>query len=427
MARHQNPGMTSVMIFSGIFLLSALSFFTTFSGLTILLDWPLAAIGALGLQAAMLGIAWNVMRIQGHRTAYITVFTIAAAFSIFFSYANFNTALKSGTRVSKVRSDYLTVAKPVLLEYADLTRKALFQGAYQSERIADLLDLEETKGWATVVDEGSNDKFVQEIINGARRTVASWEANEGGDYRQGAGRGIIANYLTSWQQQVNANVAALSEYLAKIDSTSLAMNTTVSVSDQYAMVNHARVYFPLAQYAAINAGALPNLPVAPLSIGYLESAATGQEAMMLVINDLKDMDGLSWFALLFACAVDFMVLIIALAANRSTKDESSRFFERTRAHYARRMMHVALTDLPAIDALMDESLERLRKANWYEGEVGKLLFEHDLTTRRITLMRGTESIEGSKIGNMPEVSRTASPAPDYNRLTDVLDQSITNR
>ena len=52
------------MIYFGTFLVSVLSFFTTYPGLTISLDRWLALIGSLGLQTAMLVIAWNLMRIR---------------------------------------------------------------------------------------------------------------------------------------------------------------------------------------------------------------------------------------------------------------------------------------------------------------------------------------------------------------------------
>jgi hypothetical protein len=66
MLAQQTSRVASGMIYFGTFLVSVLSFFTTYLGLTIFLDHWLALVGSLGLQTAMLGIAWNLMRIRGH-------------------------------------------------------------------------------------------------------------------------------------------------------------------------------------------------------------------------------------------------------------------------------------------------------------------------------------------------------------------------
>ncbi len=94
---------TAGMIYLGTLLLSVLSFFTTFMGMKILLDPNLAFIGALGLQIALLGIAWNLMRFKNNRTYYLIVFMASASFSILFSYANFDSSLKSKTRLEGCR------------------------------------------------------------------------------------------------------------------------------------------------------------------------------------------------------------------------------------------------------------------------------------------------------------------------------------
>ncbi len=156
------------MIYLGTFLISILSFFTTLYGLVIIVDFRLAVIGSLGLQLAMLGIAWNVMRIRQGRIVYVAVFAMAAFFSIFFSYANFDAALKGKTRTVEARGDYHLAAQPVLAERLAWAQKAGLAGRYQVGRIGDLMEMEREKGWSVFIDECSKDPVVQKIIDGAR-------------------------------------------------------------------------------------------------------------------------------------------------------------------------------------------------------------------------------------------------------------------
>jgi len=287
------------MIYLGTLMVSVLSFFTTYQGLTIFLDQNLALLGSLGLQMAMLGIAWNLLRMKQHRGVYTLVFASAAVFSIFFSYANFNTRLKENTRAEGVRAEYASDARPVLRQYSSLAKEALSQGQYQVQRVVDLREMEESTGWSTVVDEGSEDPFIQSIIDGARRTVSSWQDNQGSSYRQGSGQGIISNYLTSWSEQAERNVAAVETYATMVDSVSMLLSSDVEVARQYELVNYAAVHFPIGEYAEILTET-PELAEPPFAANYVEHPANGQQALREVIGDLHPMDRLSLFSLLFA-------------------------------------------------------------------------------------------------------------------------------
>jgi len=154
------------MIYLGTFLLSILSFFTTFRGMTIPFDVPLAFIGLLGLQVALLSVVWNLMKVRDKRLNYLIVFSSAAVFSIFFSFANFDSALKSPNRSQEARIKYTTDARPVLAEYQTITKHASQTAEYQLQRIDRLIEIEQEKGWATAVDEGSQDKLLQSAIAG---------------------------------------------------------------------------------------------------------------------------------------------------------------------------------------------------------------------------------------------------------------------
>lgn len=57
MFTNNSSRLTSMMIYGGTLLLSILSFATTFLGMKILLSFPLALAGLLGLQVAIFGIA----------------------------------------------------------------------------------------------------------------------------------------------------------------------------------------------------------------------------------------------------------------------------------------------------------------------------------------------------------------------------------
>ncbi len=384
---------TSLMIYGGTLLLSVLSFFTTYFGLTILLDKPLALLGSLGLQIAMLGIAWNLMKIREKRSSYVAVFMITAMFSIFFSYANFDSSLKANTRATESRQEYAHAARPILNKHAQVIRQAITKGDYQVERIGKLIELEEQKGWATVVDEGSQDEYIQSVIDGARLMVDSWKTHQGADYRQGKGRGIIADYLQSRQKQTQNLLKEVSNYQLSVDSISLAFTSELSVDEQYKLVNKAFVEFPSSAYTELTSD-MKALPSPPSQILYIEKPLNRQQAFMLVISDLIDLDSLTIFSLLLAIAIDLIVILMALAGSYAL-DDDEHVFNRVRADANRRVKDLPENDSYEFISALRANIEQFEKASEYGLQLHKVLEDYKFKKKkfRITIPGNENSSE----------------------------------
>jgi len=410
-------GITTVMIYIGTLLLSILSFFTTLAGMRILLDNQLAVIGSLGLQIAMLGIAWNLLKIKENRVTYVSVFSVAAAFSIFFSYANFDSNLKSPTRVNNARQQYAQSARPILSEYAQTAREAVVNGRYQVERLQNILALEEEKGWATVCDEGSGDPFIQSVIDGARRTVDSWKARNGTDYGQGSGRGIIVSYLESQLGQAQQNLQSTNGYLSKLDSLSLAFNSFLTVESQHDLINQAWVSFPSGEVTRL-LYRTPELSLPPSRAEFVEKPTTRQQAFMLVIHDLVAMDELALFSLLLALAIDLIVILMAFAGSYIVND-IDYLFDRVRQNTAGRIRKMHLDDQETVKAVLDNNLEMYRGAGKYGLEMMRVLgdYQNQKKKFRIVLKREGEKITREETRpDMWDARNHSAGATDEQRL-----------
>ena len=385
--------LTTFMIYTGTAMLSVLSFFTTFYGMAIFLDESLALIGSLGLQVALLGVAWNLISAREKRGAYVTVFAIAATFSIFFSYANFDSTLKAQTRSTNARGDYTTAARPVLDALSSVAENAALHGGYQLERLNRLVVMEREKGWSTVADEGQQDIFIQSVINGARRTIESWEEQNHASYPQGAGDGIISDFLESSLYQAQTAVERIDAYAIAIDSTMLALSTDLPVSQQYRLVNSAWVGFPIAEIEMLG-GDVPAVPLPPDMDGFLELATNRHEAFMLVIDDLFEMDYLAAFSLALAVAIDLIVVLMALAGSRLAEDPDY-VFNRVRRHTALAITETSLSDPDAFAKTLSNNIARYRQAIAYRLDLEQVLADYEAACASkkktaVTLRRGPE-------------------------------------
>ncbi len=407
MLKKQFSRLTILMIYIGTLLLSILSFFTTYAGMTILLNENLALIGSLGLQIAMLGIAWNLMKIKEKRIAYISVFCLAASFSIFFSYANFDTNLKENTRIDSARKNYTNAARNVLADYSKTARDAALKGRYQIDRLNTLMTLEKTKGWATAVDEGSGDPFIQNFLDGARATVASWERLNSKKYSQGIGEGIIYNYFTGKITQVETNMILVNNYITKLNNTSQKLNSTLTVEDQSKIVNDVWAKFPISEIALMTA-TVPVYSNPPNRADFVETPKTRQQAFMMVINDFAEMDRLATFSLLLAFAIDFIVILMAFVGSYRV-DEIDFLFDRVRVDTVNRLKKLSLDNSSSIDEVTDESLHKIQKASDFGINMIKSQRDYDNRKKQIKIVlkrKGEEAIrEDLRQENMDEISQ----------------------
>jgi hypothetical protein len=383
---------TASMVYTGTLLLSILSFFTTYYGLRIILNVPLAMAGSLGLQIAMLGLAWSLMRQRRKRATYVTVFSIAAAFSIFFSYANFDANFKMDARATDVRADYTETARPILAEYSSLARRATWKGSYQVDRLNKLVLLELQKGWTTFIDEGAQDRFIQESIEGARRTVTSWEQATGQPYRQGSGSGLIINYLQGRARRASKNLKIAESYAGLVDSFSTKLNSGLPVEEQYEMVNMAWAKFPIGEIDEImgESSALP----APVDVaGFVEKPQNRQQAFMLVLDDLIALDRLAVFSMLLAIGVDLVVILIAFAGSRAAED-ADVLMDRLRQETAIRLSSIAIEDEEEFSEALEADLRRLQRASKYRLAWDEALSDYERKKKdAVVLRRGPEGDE----------------------------------
>ena len=399
---------TMMMIYLGTLLISILSFFTTYQGMNIILSWQLALLGSLGLQTAMLGIAWNLIKLKDGRGSYILAFSIAASFSVFFSYASFDTGLKNNTRPLESRDGYYEAAMPVLAGYSAAAKNASLTSQYQVNRLNSLVQMEQEKGWATIIDEGSQDKFIQSIIDGARRTVDSWRQSTGTDYRQGKGKGIIVNYLESRLQQANSNYYQLNQYAAFVDSLTLTLSNNMTVAEQHELLNRAYVNFPASIVELVNPQESAIVAAPPLPTDFAEKPSNTQQALMMVVNDLYPLDQLSFIALMLAIAIDFIVLAIALAGSHIMA-KSDLLFERLEGDTLKRMKSLNVDDVDGFTKFLDTNLHAYKKAAQYGKDMDRIVEEYQNAKNRIQLVsRHTHIQEREDTGFQPVIIKERS-------------------
>lgn len=271
-----------------------------------------------------------------------------------------------------------------------------------------MVGLEEEHGWATLVDEGSQDLFVQSVIEEARRTVKAWSANESRNYHQGSGRGIIINYLESRRGQSKMLLNRVNDYVQWADTIATRVSERDSVAVQFAYVNRVVIDFPTSEIEMILGRELPALKTPPQPGEFAEVATSSQHALALVIEDLFSMNPLAVFSLALAVAIDAIILLVALAGSRAISDVDSSDFalERVEEEAISRLKSVSLDNPTILSERLEENLASYRIAARYRDRLSILKDESRALEqgKRIVIPNSRVSIRESGLDSSVEIN-----------------------
>jgi hypothetical protein len=129
------------------------------------------------------------------------------------------------------------------------------------------------------------------------------------------------------------------------------------------------------------------------------------------------MDLSTLFAILLAFAVDFIVVILALAAGRLSHD-ANLAFERAEKDALKRIRRVSLDDPKRYQEVLDQNIERLRAATQYANLFAQILADNVKAHTRIKLIRGQDPSEGVSLGSPSDSPSTVGALSHTDRLRE---------
>ena len=136
----------------------------------------------------------------------------------------------------------------------------------------------------------------------------------------------------------------------------------------------AWVGFPVNEVEVLTASTI-DVPMPPDRTNYVEKSINPQQAFMMVLNDLMEMNKLALFALLLAVAIDMIIIIMAFAGSLIVGDVE-HIFDKIKKETNRKLDEISLDDSVALDETLKSNIEKYRKASEYGLDVSRLIWEY---------------------------------------------------
>lgn len=295
-------------LFGSTCLLSMVSWYTTWQGMALYLSGWFAFLASLGIQSALVMVAWMVGQVRTGRPLLVAVYAITAVVSIAFSYASLYTWFASRERPAQVQRELYDTLQASAGAAEQLLASAEAEGSRHVLALDAMEASEKAQGHASLGQDA--DPYLARI-----REAVAREARSVGDGREAAGAGLrfaaFGRYAGMARQELEQlraarkGVAAFQAGLRPLDPSDQQIRAYREVYDTvpWAVVE-----------AALHAPGFERPPV-PALAAHLDHTASGQEDLILAFQGLVAAPTARHLtALLLAAFVDLVVFLLATAS-----------------------------------------------------------------------------------------------------------------
>jgi hypothetical protein len=295
-------------LFVSSVLLSIVSWYTTQQGMALYLAPWFAFLAALGVQSALVLVAWLVGVTESRRGLLVAVYVVTAAISIAFSYVCLHTWFASRERPATIERALYDELNAAAGKAQGLVTAAVAEGQRHVLALEEMATAERAHGYISRATD--QDPYLARI----RQAVAGEAASYSASYPEGQGAGLrytafdrhasLARQTVARLQESQKALADFRAGLKPLDPTEQQLRGFRQVFDAIPWNDvrdtlHARV----------------ELPLVPAYSDFVDRAATGQEDLVIAFTELFSAPT-TRHVLAFALAafIDLIVFLLAYAS-----------------------------------------------------------------------------------------------------------------
>jgi hypothetical protein len=290
-------------------LLSIVSWYTTQQGMALYLAPWFAVLASLGVQSALVLVAWLIGITRPKRVLLICVYAITAVVSVAFSYACLYTWFASRERPAQIERRLYDSITGAAGKAQELLVGAISEGQKHVLALEEMTNAEKEHGYI------SRAQDVDPYLAGIREAVAREAQTYGAGYPEGSGQGLrytafdrYAKLARQSLTRIQAAQQALAEFqnnLKPLDSTETQLRNFRAVFDG----------IPWQEVRETLHSANFTVPAVPAYSDFVDRSASGQEDLLIAFQELVSSPGSRhMFALALAAFIDLIVFLLAYSS-----------------------------------------------------------------------------------------------------------------
>ncbi len=298
-----------VGLFVASCLLSIVSWYTTQQGMALYLSPWFALLASLGVQSALVLVAWLAGFSRQGRPLLIAVYAITAVVSIAFSYVSLYTWFSAQARPAAVERKLYDALQASSGRAQELLSGALAEARRHALALEEMTAAEKSHGHI------SRAQDPDPYLGGIREAVAREAQTYAAAYREGSGAGLrytAFDRYTKLARQSITEMEAAQAALVRFRAETKPLDPTEKQLRAFREVHDAVPWNQVEQ--SLHAGRLDRPPL-PAYSDYVDRSATSQEDLLLAFREIiAAPNSRSITALALAAFIDIVVFLLAYAS-----------------------------------------------------------------------------------------------------------------
>jgi hypothetical protein len=294
-------------------LLSVVSWYTTFEGMRLYLSVWLSVLASLGIQIALVLVAWLIgfsssLKHAGRRPLLIGVYIVTAIVSIAFSYTSLYTWFSARERPASIQRKLYDALEDSAGQTGKLLTASIGEQQKHVLALQEMTEAEKTHGLISRAEDA--DPYLANIRAAVAREAQTYAEN----YKEGAGAGVRYSAFDRYTKLAVQSLGQMRR--SQTELASFVSNTKPLDSTQQQLEAYRQVYanVPWSEMEqTLHLGQLAKPPM-PIYSDFVDRTVSGQEDLLVAFEELFTAPtSRHIFALMLAAFIDVVVFLIAFA------------------------------------------------------------------------------------------------------------------
>ncbi len=289
-------------------LLSVVSWYTTQQGMALYLSPWFSLLASLGVQSALVLVAWLVGISEGRRGLLIAVYVVTAAVSVAFSYVSLHTWFAARERPATIERALYDQLDAAAGRSQELLTAALAEGQNHVLALEEMTTAEKAHGYISRAED--QDPYLSRI----RAAVAREAESYGASYPEGQGSGLRYTAFDRHTALARQTVARLSESQQVLAAFRAGLKPLDPTEQQ---LRGFRKVFDAIPWSDVREAlhAEVQLPAMPAYSDFVDRTASGQEDLVIAFTELFTAPtSRHVLAFTLAAFIDLIVFLLAYAS-----------------------------------------------------------------------------------------------------------------
>jgi hypothetical protein len=290
-------------------LLAIVSWYTTQQGMALYLSPWFALLASLGIQSALVLVAWLIGFTKTKRTLLVAVYVVTAIVSVAFSYGSLYTWFSSRERPAAVERKLYDALNSAAGQSQELIASAVSEGQKHALALEEMVQAEKSHGFISRAQD--SDPYLAKIREAVAREAQTYAAN----YQEGAGAGLRYTAFDRYAKLARQSVQRIQESQHALTDFRSGLKPLDSTENQLRNFRQVFDSVPWQEVKDVSHPAKFDLPVVPDYANFVDRSATSQEDLMIAFADLFTAPtNRHIFAFALAAFIDIVVFLLAYAS-----------------------------------------------------------------------------------------------------------------